>query len=187
MSIYALIDHWVKSERKLFEVAPALGDPIVRRMIVSEPIQKLIEGPWETPEWAHRCGLLRGDIDWFVEGSRLTVAKYPYRGKTSHMLRLDPEVDEIWELRFRDPEQIRIFGRFADKDVFIALVWEFRGDLGMPRKVIEKTRPLTPEDFPDVWRDASIQCKTEWVNFFRPYEPKPGADLHDYLSNAVLV
>jgi hypothetical protein len=156
-------------------------------MLVSEPIAKLVYGPWDTAEWALRCGFLRGDLDKFLQGERLTVAQRPYHGKSSYMLRLEPELEEVWEIRCRDKPGIRLFGHFADKDFFVGLIWEFRDDLKEPHEIIERKRPLEPDDFPDLWRAARIQCRTEWNNLFRPNEPHHGPQLHDYLSNAIFV
>ena len=188
MSIYDFIGLWV-DEGRLFDLPlPAeLRIPVVRRIVIAKPIVELINGPWETEEWAERCGLLHGDLVKFVSGARLQVASKPYHGKTSYLLRLDPEPEEVWEIRCRDPEQIRVFGRFVRKDYFVALLWEFRADLKEPHKITKLRRPLTPDDFPDVWRAVRVQCKTEWNNLFPSCEPLSGVYPDDYLSNAVLV
>jgi hypothetical protein len=176
MSIYGLIDYWVK-EKRLFELQPALGSHI-RRMLVSQSVNNLITGPWPNTETALRCGRLEADLEKFLDGSRIEVARRPYKGKTSYMLRLDPEEEEVWEIRSRDPEpQLRVFGRFADTDVFVGLTAEVRDNL----------KNISDEG--NLWREVRIQCQTEWTNLFRPYKPKSGTNFpYDYISaNVILI
>ena len=174
MSIYDELQNLV-NERRLFFLSPALPGSLVRRkMYITPQIRKLIMGPWTDPDWEERCGDLRADIDHFVEGKLLTVAAKSYKGHTSQLKRLEPAKDEVWEIRSRDPKpSIRVFGRFADKDLFVALNWRLRVDLG---------KIGTRE-----WRNARLECKTEWKKLFLAYEPKSGDHLHDYISNIVLV
>lgn len=146
----------------------------MRQMYVSEEIHGLLVGPWAEPEWEERFNYLRADLDRFIEGSLIPIAREPYKGKTSYMLRLQPPADEVWEIRSRDPEpSIRVFGRFAEKDIFIALTWALRADLKHPGS--------------REWRDASVGCKTDWIKLFHPYLPKSGADIHGHISNFFFV
>lgn len=169
MSIYDQIAYWV-ADRRLVELTPAFGPPTLRRIVASADVNALLIGPWGDVEWERRCGALQADLDAFMEGRLITVARQPYKGKTSYMLRLAPTYEEVWEIRSRDPNPgIRIFGSFAETDLFVALGWSKRADLKGP----------TSRE----WRDARIQCKTDWANLFRPYQPKSGANLHDYISN----
>ena len=153
-------------------MGPLLAMTQRRRIVASPSVHSLLTGPWESRAWEERCGQLHGDFDTFLGGNLLTVAAKPYKGKSSYMLKLHPPAEEVWEIRSRDPDPgIRVFGRFAETDLFVALSWAKRADLAGP-----KSRE---------WRDARVQCKTDWDNLFRPYEPKSGANLHDYLSTAV--
>ena len=174
MSIYVEIGSRV-NEGRLFTLFPAMpGSLMVRKMFISNEIKSMIFGPWDEQPWEERCGRLRADFDYFMEGSLLPVAEKPFKGKTSYMKRLEDHSDQVWEIRSRDPEPgLRIFGQFADKDVFVALTWHMRADLLGP-----KSRE---------WRDAILECKTEWRNLFPAYQPKTGGNLRDYVSNIVLV
>ena len=86
---------------------------------------------------------------------------------------LDPEEDEIWEIRCIDPDpSVRIFGSFAEKDNFIALEKRYRQDLeGRDSQA---------------WRDAIRATKATWRRLFLAYPPHTGDDLHDYISNPVV-
>ena len=146
---------------------PSAGVP-PRYMYLSGKINSLLTGPWHSEEWEKRCGYLRADLDRFVQGGMIPVAERPLsRGKHSYMRQLFRWREEVWEIRSRDPQPgLRILGRFADTDVFIALSCWHRTDLGGPRD--------------RKWRDAIVGCKTEWRNLFPSYEPKSSGDNHVY-------
>lgn len=140
----------------------------LRHIFINEEINSLLVGPWLSVEWEERCGYLRADLDRFVQGGLIPIAKLPLNGgRHSYMRQLFRWREEVWEIRSRDPQPgIRIMGRFADTDIFIALNWWHRADLGGP-----KSR---------AWRDAIVGCKTEWRNLFPVYEPKSSGDAHVY-------
>src|SRR5438128_8299530 len=70
----------------------------------------------------------------FVEGAELRVRRLGHdrdAGPPAAMVRLEPrhpnEPPEIWEMRplMADPP-LRLFGRFVDRDEFVALTWDDR-------------------------------------------------------------
>lgn len=163
-------------ERRLFALEQAIpGSSAVRTMFVSPDLNSLILGPWDDKQIAHRAGRLRANFDMFISGLVISVGQHPYKKKISaYMSPLDPPPDEVWEIRSRDPKPgIRVFGRFSEKDVFVALTWGYREDLHGP-----KSRE---------WRDAREGCKAEWRRLFHPYGPHTGSTPHDYISNIILV
>jgi hypothetical protein len=133
-----------------------------RSIFVSDEVNSLFVGPWNNPEWEARCGLLRADLDRFTQGGVIAVAERPFRrGRHAFMRQLYRWREEVWEIRSRDPNPgIRVLGRFAETDVFIALTWHRRADL------------LGPQS--RGWRDAIVDCKTKWRNLFPAYPPKSG-------------
>jgi hypothetical protein len=163
------------SEERLFLLSPAMpGSHIVRPMFVSLEIKDLVLGPWDDAEWEERCGQLRADLDRYIECRRITVAARPYHARTAYMAQLDELRDEAWEIRSRDPEpSLRVFGRFADTDWFVALTWWKRADLKGPDS--------------REWRDAIEGCKAEWRRLFPTYPPKTGANVNDYISTNVFL
>lgn len=173
MSIYVEILNRI-GEGRLHELAPALpGTPTVRRIVASVEISQMVLGPWTDPDWEVRCNFLRADFDRFIGGNLIPVAAGIRGGRHAYLKQLSPPGDEIWEIRSRDPNpSIRVFGRFADKDFFVALTWSRRPDLGGPES--------------RQWRDASVECATEWRNLFPAYAPLQGDTTHnfdDYVTN----
>ena len=181
MSIEALIARWVTEER-LCELKPdpELGDPIERTLVISREIKELIDGPWEDEGWARRCGRLRQDLEAFVTGQVLGVCMTPHEHKTAYMGRLGPIEDEVWDIRSRDPKPgVRVFGRFAKVDTFVALFWSPRSV-----EIPWSNRPPLGKSDTREWRDARNECKTEWRSLFHPYEPVHSKDdIHEYLSD----
>lgn len=159
---------------RLFEVSPALPNaPVSRRLVASNEIHALINGPWVEVDWEIRCNYLRADLDRFITGALLPVTAGKYNDGKSFLKQLKPPEDEVWEFRSRDPDpSIRLFGSFAAYDLFVALTWFKRADLGGPRS--------------RAWRDARVQCRTEWRNLFPAYDPLHGdtsTGFHEYVSN----
>lgn len=118
----------------------------------------------------------RGLIDDFVEGGEITMSLDPYDKEAWCIMsrvdtsRLDPVSREydIWELRCLDPRPgVRILGGFAEKDVFIALTWDYR------------------QNFDNEWPKKIGECITEWRNLFENIKPFKGAKPSEYISEPV--
>ena len=78
-----------------------------------------------------RHASLRDFLDGFSMGEPLTVSEHPH-AKPGHVMlsRVDPVEDEIWSFRCLAPAPgIRVLGRFAAKDCFIALDWDYRENI----------------------------------------------------------
>jgi len=128
-------------------------------------------GPWADRAWAIQMGMLRADLDRFLENGRIIVGHR--RSRHAYMKRLDPGRDEVWEIRSRDPDpEIRMFGRFAETDVFVGTACLDRDYLGD-----ENSRQ---------WRDEMVRCITDWRNLFHPYQPLRRRPLHEYVSTNVI-
>jgi len=85
------------------------------------------------------------------------------------MARLDPPSDEVWEIRIYDTKpQLRFFGRFAKRDIFVVLIG-----------------PLPKWKLVGRYKQIMRRCIAEWRQLFS-YEPvKKGDDIHAYLSKNV--
>jgi hypothetical protein len=120
-------------------------------------------------ENTERMGLLEADMRNFIHGDKVTVARD--QEKTCILKPLS-DVDEVWEFRSRGPKpSIRIFGRFADKDVLVATNMEYRKRLLAIRS-----------------RQFAVQirsCQAIWTRLFPYMEPHRGETAHDYVSNAI--
>lgn len=170
MSIRDEINHRV-SEGRLHLLPPAIrGAPTGRFMYVGNELHAALTGPWDDPSAALRFGRLRADLDAFTEGRLVSIAEDPYaKRKSAYMARTDPISNDIWSIRSRDPRPaIRVLGAFAETDVFVALVYDFRRNLGGPGS--------------REWRDLVNRCKTEWQRLFHPYPPHHGENLREYVS-----
>ena len=148
--------------------------PTFRHLLVVPELYALTEtGPWDSVTQERRFRRLRANLDEFTRGATLTVEWNPYEARDAYFGRLDRIEDEVWDIRSRDPAPaIRVLGSFADKDVFVGLVWGWRKDWGC-----RDSRE---------WRDAIERTKCEWRKLFPTYKPHRGEHLHAYLSDAVL-
>ena len=155
---------------RLFCLAPLIpGAPCIRHMFVSDEIFETVTPPWETED-GYRRGSLRADLDSFVEGSSISIAHNPYdKNKSAYLARIHPVGDEIWDIRSIDPKSaMRVLGCFAECDVFIALVYEYRKNLDGP-------------DGP-LWRAFIARAKVEWRKCFLTLKPHAGRTTSEYVS-----
>ncbi len=143
-------------------------------MLITPEINEKLEGPWASGGERYRFGRLRADLEMFVEGGLIAVALEPFEARDAYMGRLDRPSDEVWDIRSRDPKPgLRVFGRFAEVDFFVALRWDTR------KEYEDRHSPL--------WNWVINQCKRDWVNLFHPYRPISGDDIHAYISKNVFL
>lgn len=162
---------------RLVEVRPFLGGP--RQRLVFAPCDVVRE---LDPDTCHQVGpenaaQLRAWIDGFTAGRKVTVGSD--RNRLVDMKILNPQVEEVWEIRKRDTPSTRIFGRFAMKDVFIATNIRTSAELFSSRWVSEG-KVKWP-----VWRAEILRCKANWRSLFQNYNPVSGSTLDEYLSDAI--
>lgn len=146
---------------------PLVGEGISRSVFVSKNVFGVVQPPWQPGETGSRYALARQILDGFILGDFLTVAERPFKkSPTAILARVDPAKEEVWDFRCLDPKPgIRIFGSFVDRNVFIALNWDFRENLnhgGFAKQV--------------------RNCKSEWTLLFGQIKPHSGNSLDDYLS-----
>ncbi len=115
---------------------------------------------------------LVADLAAFVKGRLIPVMLDSTKNNQAvRMKRLKPPPTEIWTLRsVFDPPGLRVFGRFAGKDNFVALACEDRVGLG----------PIRSRQ----WRYWMERCEAEWQKRLPTHNPFSGDTVHDYLSNA---
>ena len=171
MSIHDLLDDAV-ARGLLFRVEPTMpSEPVNRAMYAAAPVQRLIAGPWADKAEEYRCGMLWADFDRFVEGRLVPVAlDSPYRKpKNTYLSRLHPGSDEVWQIRSRAPRpSIRVFGRFAYRDCFVALFWRLRSELGGPGS--------------SAYRQEMRNCLAAWRHIFPHHDPLTGSTVDEYIS-----
>ena len=161
------------AEGQLLMMVPMLAGASQPRVIfVTSELFDQISGPRaDSTETAKRMGRLRADFDHFSTGGLIVVSSG--REGTAYMKQLDPPENEIWEIRSRDPKpSLRVFGRFADTDVFVATNMLDRRSLG--------------EQGSRAWRDECIRCGATWRRLFPTYGAHTGANINEYISSDVV-
>lgn len=96
-------------------------------------------------------------------------------GKPSdtYLSRLSPAEDEVWEIRGRAPRPtIRVFGRFAERDCFVALGWRLRKELGGADSI--------------EFRREVLNCRADWRRIFSAYDAFKRNTVDDYISEKAL-
>ena len=177
MSIHDEINARV-AEGRLFGLTPSMmGDAVRRHMFVSLEIQSLIGGPWRSLAAEVRGFQLRAELEAFVRGDQIGICLIPFKAGKAEMGRLYRPADEVWDFRAMRKPGLRVFGRFSERDVFVALTcW--------PRSVaiswIDRP-PLLARDSRQ-FSDAINGCKTEWRKLFHTYQPVLGGQASDYIS-----
>jgi hypothetical protein len=162
MSIAVQIEELKRTGRLFPVVSYAPGATTRRALLVGEELWRRLSGPWDTVEDETRFMTLRAYLDVYTEGRPITPG---------FLFQLSHRGEEIWEIKAPRPRPgLRVFGRFADIDIFVALHYASRDALGGWQS--------------RVWRDAKEICKSEWRRLFLTWEPFSGNSIHEYVSNA---
>lgn len=175
MSIQAILSQCV-ADGRLVEIPPMLGGHRRRLVYAMPEVAKELDPATAQQIDRGNAGQLRAWIDGFTHGRRVTVGNDKNRHVDIKIL--NPQADEVWELRKRDTPSTRIFGRFAMKDVFIATNIRMSLDLFSLQWVTDGYVRWP------VWRQEIRRCKAHWRALFVNYQPLSGVNLNDYLSNA---
>jgi hypothetical protein len=169
------IDRICESSNGLLGRAVFAGLPARRTLYISQKIRQFISGADPTMDVKMRGRWLTAHalFESYVGGKVITAKSKP-NGK-GEMAILHPWEEGIWEFRDVKPSPgLRIFGSFAQKDVFIALSGYKRLDLGS-----KESRE---------WTEALESYKIHWTSLFdghsRMYRPMSGSFPDEYLSNA---
>jgi hypothetical protein len=174
MSIEDEINRLVQ-EGSLFRLDQSMPGLAARRTIyASIGVRTLAIGPWANVEDSVRGRELRADFDHFIDGNKIYLRSDNSLEETAFMARLAPPSDEVWEIRSIDPKpSLRVFGSFVERDVFVALTWARRKDLGGRRD---------PR-----WNLAISNYKKEWEKNFSNYKPMFGRYPNEYLTNTRII
>lgn len=150
-------------EARLISLKPlAPGTSEQRVMLVTPELMATLDGPWQSNDDADRIARLRAHLDHFVSGGFIDPG---------YLKQLTPKTDEVWTIRSKRPRpSIRVLGRFAARNVFVATNYELRGSLNEIGSI--------------EWGRATRHCKAVWRALFEPYPPMPGETINDYVSNA---
>lgn len=163
MSIRSLIQDRVR-EGMLFPIIPkASGTTALRAMYVSEGLWDLLQTDHDDPDWDDRLGALQADLEVFTSEPEI----YP-----KYLFLLYHPREAVWEIRSVRPNpSIRVLGRFAEKDIFIATNYALREKLGGWQS--------------RAWRDVKVTSRAIWVNLFHTYQPVVTVNIRDVVSGAI--
>jgi hypothetical protein len=88
------------------------------------------------------------------------------------LFQLYPRSKAVWEIRsVQDSPSIRVFGLFAEMDVFVATNFALRSELGG-----WESRE---------WKQARRNATVEWNGLFKPYHPLHGDSVDDVVTGAI--
>ena len=183
MSIRDEINARIAEGRRLFSLKPLNKKDNERRTVLMSPeISGLVMGPWPpSGPMGARCARLRGDLESLITAENITVCWEPHKGRSEQIGRLCPIGDEVWDLRSQDPPPgLRVFFRFAEKNVFVALTCA-------PRSVPVAWLPRLPLLDSREWRRAIVTCRSRWRVLFPAHEPISGSSADAYLTGARLL
>lgn len=157
------------------------GRPEKRTVLMSQEINNLVSGPWDNNLMEDRCSRLRANLESILAGALLNVCWEPYEGEVKHQIgRLDKPEEEIWDIRNVDKPGLRVFFRFAETDVLVALNCSPRS---VPVPWLHRFPLLNRRS--KEWKRAKTECKRQWGILFPAHDPHKGDSLSDYLSNAI--
>jgi hypothetical protein len=166
-------------DERLYEVPILSPSMTVQRRILALPkLMRQIDGSAASGGQRRLVIELRADLDDFIGGEPVTVGGPKHKAAYMKPMARAPRESgfgghEVWEIRSREPEPgIRLFGRFAQRDVFVATDWERRDTLGALGSLI--------------WRREIRRCKHDWTTVFGTRGPHIGANVHDYISDPVV-
>lgn len=169
MSIQLILQALLKAN-ELYEL-PSLytGTETARTMIVTPDVLAAVSFPLPDTEEGRRLGEFRYWLDGFSELSQISVAEDPFKKPQDTMLaRVGPVEAEFWSIRITAPEDtpgIRCLGAFAEKDKFIALMWDCRELIG------------------NNFSEEVEAAQAMWRDLFGIEPPLSGDTLDDYLTN----
>lgn len=176
MSIKAAIKRHVRNGR-LFPLEMSLeSDRVLRGLFLSSEMKKLMEGPWTSAQCGSRVSRLQADFESYAKGESIVMSLEPFAAEDATFGRLDAPDDEVWDLRSRDPSPgLRVFGRFAAPNVFIAFDW-------YPRSRNWNGKQPLGDRHHQLWEIAKRNCQEQWSNLFPNYEALNGDQVQDYVT-----
>lgn len=157
---------------RLFQYLPTIPVEAHLRIILLTPeMREEIDEELLDREAEHRTGAFLADLDHFIGGGEITIGDR--RDKHASLKRLEPEGEQVWELRSVDPKpSVRAFGTFADTDILVLTHMRLRTELGgfnsrAFRQEIRRTRQI-------------------WHGIFAPYRPLASEKVTDYVKENVM-
>lgn len=165
MSIKEEIWHRI-SEGRLVELRPRIRPPAGcprRQLYLDQRLFDEIVAERDDLDLMDRFAELEADLAQFITSPTL---------HDGYIKQLSPSRDVVWEIRSVEPEpQLRVFGLFAAKNVFVATHYEDRNHLGSFES--------------QAWREEKRRARTIWNQLFNAYHPFDAEDIHGLLDGAI--
>jgi hypothetical protein len=178
MSIQGEIDARVSEGRLCLLKQVFITAPDRRLIYLVNDVLKKLNGPWPNIRDGRRAGVARALLENFARGDEVVGRMPPSKNVNTVIALLEPPADNVWEFRVGDPQPgVRILGRFAAPDIFIATNWSNREDF---------RDPVTKKDDLRKWRNEIVRSKAIWTQLFPSYDPFIGSTIHDFISNSRL-
>lgn len=165
MSIWDIINELENSQRLVLWQSEFESSQSGRFVFATPEVCDDLYRRWNCAILEERYARARQIIDAFVDNRRILARYPPSKSTKAQLALLCPVTEQVWEFRSPPKPGIRVFGRFADFDVFIATNVELR------------------ERIDDDFRREKEICKRFWRTLFPSYKPLTGTKLSDYLSN----
>jgi len=156
---------------RLYQYEPAIPVEAHLRIILLTPeMREEIDAELLDREAEHRTGAFLADLDHFIAGGEITIGDR--RDKHAFLKRLEPEGEQVWELRSVDPEpSVRAFGTFADTDILVLTPMRLRTELGGFNS--------------RAFKDEIRRTRQIWHGIFAPYSPLTSEKVTDYVNENV--
>lgn len=154
------------------------SDASRRVLLVHSDLLAPLSGGWTTEEEERRFNRLQGDLEMFVTGGVISMGLKPYEHGDAYMGLLDPAEEGTFDIRSRDPNPgIRVFGRFAKEDTFVAFCHKYRS----ATPTWSDQRPLGNRNSLE-YQFAMLEVIEKWEVIFPGNNPIRGDDWHDYIT-----
>lgn len=155
------------ADGRLFLVAAAQSS---RLILVTTDVWRFLHGPWDGNDEVIGGNELHETLRFISEGGRVMVGSG--KDRACHFKELSMAAPRVWEIRTRQPRPgYRLFGMFAETDIFIGTNYSDRLSLGNERSTEFK---------------AAIRAsKASWRSLFNTYPPKVGDSVTDYIKENV--
>jgi hypothetical protein len=132
---------------------------IIRPIFVTLDVWNELNDPTPDQTQAELASEMKAVVRYIEEGHPIVLGSCKHKGCQLKELKTKPP--PVWEIRSRKPKPgMRLFGMFADVDVFIGTNLSNRID-------------LDNENSP-AFKAAIRRCRTTWTNLFHTYTPHTG-------------
>lgn len=172
MSIRERIDELVKGNALIpFRLE---GVKARRALFMTHEMQRVMSNPVSSVNFFQQKAEIISFFERWVGGGLIAI-RLTQEGKDAELARLMPPPEEIWEIRLLAPRpQVRVFGRFAARDMLVVTAAHNRDQLGSATSRTGKRNQS--------WLRAMYDCERDWNRIFGGAEPLRGYAIGDYVS-----